>query len=422
MNNTFYNNFDTQTFHDKSPNDYRTPFQIDRDRIIHSFAFRRLQAKTQVFFSGEYDFYRTRLTHSIEVAQIGRSICNYLHHSSEYLNDEFYIDPDLVEAACLSHDLGHPPFGHAGEKKLNLLMQPFGGFEGNAQTLRILTETIYSSHGERKGMQPTRAFTDSILKYKVLYTNSVKKDNHFIYDDQQQVLDFVFDRQPFPPEIPNPNKFRSVECQIMDWSDDTSYSLNDMVDSIKTGFMTLEKIEKWQNQHKELFENDDQHVQILNNVKDIIRSGSVESRFAMKIGEFINACSLVESQTFMSEKTNRYRYELVIDPRIQKECNLYKKMSKDIVFDSAQISQLELKGHYMLERVFNVLIENYINRSSDFILLPMDMENVLKDGKTDDKTKMRMLCDYIAGMSDRYAVRFYRRLFEPDFGSIVDLV
>jgi len=115
--NLFYNAFDYEFIEERKGEDYRTPFQRDRDRIIYSSALRRLQAKTQVFLSGEYDFYRTRLTHSIEVAQIGRSICNYLWRQSPLLKKDFYIDPDLVEAVCLAHDLGHPPFGHAGESK-----------------------------------------------------------------------------------------------------------------------------------------------------------------------------------------------------------------------------------------------------------------------------------------------------------------
>src|SRR6185295_855899 len=122
--------------------------------------------KTQVFLTGEYDFYRTRLTHSLEVSQIGRSICGALQHRSPHLTREFFIDPDLVEATCLAHDLGHPPFGHAGERSLHRLMEQDGGFEGNAQTLRLLTETIFS-RGTR-GLNPSRALLDAVLKYKQL--------------------------------------------------------------------------------------------------------------------------------------------------------------------------------------------------------------------------------------------------------------
>src|SRR3569832_89386 len=144
--NAFYRDFDFARLteaRDTAEAEHRSPFQIDRDRIIHSSAFRRLQGKTQVYHSflgGASDFHRTRLTHSLEVAQVGRAISGWLQSQGGPLNDDFYIDADLVEAACLSHDLGHPPFGHIGESVLHRLMKEFGGFEGNAQTLRLLTE------------------------------------------------------------------------------------------------------------------------------------------------------------------------------------------------------------------------------------------------------------------------------------------
>ena len=185
MKNSFYTDFDFERLRKSQREDYRTPFQIDRDRIIHSSEFRRLQGKTQVFLPGEYDFYRTRLTHSIEVSQIGRSICAYLFESNkELFNKNFFIDPDLVESACLAHDLGHPPFGHAGERTLHNLMKPYGGFEGNAQTLRLITEIFYRTDEDRRGLNPTRAFIDSILKYKSLYSDLDNPENHFIYDYQ----------------------------------------------------------------------------------------------------------------------------------------------------------------------------------------------------------------------------------------------
>jgi dGTPase len=184
MKNRFYRAFDLETLDGNREVDYRTPFQIDRDRILYTSAFRRLQNKTQVFLAGEYDFYRTRLTHSLEVAQIGRSICHYLANRGDFLEEDFFIDADLVESICLTHDLGHPPFGHAGERALNRLMRNFGGFEGNAQTLRMISQTIYSGRGRERGMNPTRAFMDGILKYKSLHRELDHPENHFIYDEQ----------------------------------------------------------------------------------------------------------------------------------------------------------------------------------------------------------------------------------------------
>ena len=164
MNNRFYSDFDAETYGAVRKTDYRNAFQIDRDRIIHAHAFRKLQSKTQVFLSGEYDFYRTRLTHSMEVAQIGRSICHFLRMQGGPLGADFFVDGDLVEAVCLAHDLGHPPFGHSGERTLQELMLPWGGFEGNAQTLHLLTETMYQNESGVRGMQATRALLDGVLK------------------------------------------------------------------------------------------------------------------------------------------------------------------------------------------------------------------------------------------------------------------
>ncbi|MFA5264840.1 MAG: dNTP triphosphohydrolase [Opitutaceae bacterium] len=195
MANRFYNAFDSETFGGPRKVDYRTPFQIDRDRIIHAHAFRKLQSKTQVFLSGEYDFYRTRLTHSMEVAQIGRSICHYLLSRGAPLKEDFQIDSDLVEAVCLAHDLGHPPFGHSGERTLQELMLPWGGFEGNAQTLHLLTSTMFQNQSGTRGMLPSRGLLDGVLKYKKLFREFPSPpSNHFLYDPQESVRDFVFRR------------------------------------------------------------------------------------------------------------------------------------------------------------------------------------------------------------------------------------
>src|SRR3954467_5097526 len=216
--NRFYTSFDTQPLAEVRRQDYRSPFQIDRDRVIHSHAFRKLQSKTQVFLSGEYDFYRTRLTHSMEVAQIGRSICHYLRTQAGVLTEDFFIDGDLVEAVCLAHDLGHPPFGHSGERTLQELMLRWGGFEGNAQTLHLLTETIYQNEAGVRGMAPTRALLDGVLKYKKLFREfPAPPTNHFLYDPQERHRAFVFGHAAIPAELhvdEKLNALKSVECQI----------------------------------------------------------------------------------------------------------------------------------------------------------------------------------------------------------------
>ena len=201
MPNRFYNDADFALLDAASPRglreegDPRTPFAIDRDRVIFSSVFRRLQSKTQVFQSGEYDFYRTRLTHSIEVARIGRSIAEFLNATQPPLGPDLFIDPDLVEAIGLTHDIGHPPFGHIGERRLHALMAEWGGFEGNAQTLRLLAERFYERPKQSRGLNPTRAFLDGVMKYKALFREECaggdSPKHHFLYDEQEYLRDFA---------------------------------------------------------------------------------------------------------------------------------------------------------------------------------------------------------------------------------------
>jgi len=365
VKNRFYNAFDSERLNEEKPQgEYRSAFQVDRDRVIHSPAFRGLQSKTQVFWSGEYDFYRTRLTHSLEVAQIGRSICHWLQHSSDLLSDEYYIDSDLVEACCLAHDLGHPPFGHAGERSLNAFMGSSGGFEGNAQTLRLLTERIFST--SRKGMNPSRAFIDGVLKYKTLWSELHRLQgkppkNHFIYDSQSKYLDFVMGERDFPAEYPpgdSRDGFRSIELQIMDWSDDTAYSLNDISDSVRAGFLTIEKVEKWAQKRGLDMANEPALVELLT----AIRAGKVDVMMARKIGDYIKAVSLEETQNFMSAATNRYRYSLVIEEKFRKQLEVFKKLAFEVVFLSPELNQLEYKGDLLLQKIWDVLSERYVVR------------------------------------------------------------
>ena len=412
--NRFYSEFDLACREHREPDDYRTPFQTDRDRIIYSSAFRRLQAKTQVFLSGEFDFYRTRLTHSLEVAQIGRAICSYLLQTSPYLDAGFYIDSDLVEAVCLAHDLGHSPFGHAGERTLHQLMVPFGGFEGNAQSLRIITETIYPGLASRRGMNPTRAFIDGILKYKALFREDPSASNHFIYDDQSSWRDFV--QAPAGPEgDSNRQQYRSLECELMDWADDTAYCLNDLVDGINAGFLRLERVERWA-ELQNLTGDQAHHVA---SVLSAIREHKAEARFSRRIGVFIRSTSLVERSTPFSNNSSRYRFGLFVDPSIRAEANLYKKLSRDLVFDHSQLHQLERKGRVILEGIFGAFAESYLNDAGFGLrLLPESFDRIIRS-KSDRRVRARLVCDYVAGMTDGFALRTYQRLFDPDFGSIV---
>jgi dGTPase len=428
VQNRFYQAFDTERASGyDTAGDFRSPFQIDRDRVLHTPAFRRMQSKTQVFWSGEYDFYRTRLTHSLEVAQIGKSICHWLAHSSDLLHDDFHIDGDLVEAICLSHDLGHPPFGHAGERSLNHFMAGYGGFEGNAQTLRLLTERIFSQ--SRKGMDPSRAFLDGVLKYKSLWselktTTGKLPKNHFLYDAQEGHLSWAMSGNDFPAELTpgiERDRFKSIECQIMDWADDTAYSLNDLADSVKAGFLTVDRIERWAEKKGQAISHDAPLGALL----QAIRGQRIEPFVGKRIGRYIQSARLVGAVNLLSATSHRYALDLVIDEEVRAESELFKQLAFEVVFLSPQLKQLEHKGSYMLRKLWEVMEQRYVLGKTidgqDFALLPDAEAAEIQQAETVEK-KARLVCDFLAGMTDGYAARTFRRLFEPGFGSIGDLV
>ena len=222
-----YSSHDRERFLDEpAKRGGRTEFARDRARIIHSFALRRLAAKTQVEVPWASDFPRTRLSHSLECAQVGRE-----------LGQALGADPDLMEGACLAHDLGHPPFGHNGEDALNELSQAAGGFEGNAQSLRILirleAKTVDES-GRSVGLNLTRASLDAATKYPWPREANLRKFG--VYDDDLEIFQWM--RQGAPEGA------QSMEAQIMDWSDDVAYSVHDLEDAIVSGQVKLEELQR----------------------------------------------------------------------------------------------------------------------------------------------------------------------------------
>tara|TARA_Y100001954_G_scaffold239398_1_gene313650 strand:- start:12122 stop:13417 length:1296 start_codon:yes stop_codon:yes gene_type:complete len=423
VKNSFYTSFDTECIgRGQSKNDKgRTPFEQDRDRIIYSPAFRRLQNKTQVFLSGEFDFYRTRLTHSMEVSQIGRSIVNHLNRTSTALSDDHHIDQDLVESICLAHDIGHPSFGHAGEQVLNTMMQESGGFEGNAQNLRILVDLFYRDKTCWSGMKPTRAFLDGMLKYKTLFSESEKKKHHFIYDFQSDILEFVSPDHHFTSLFETEkerNSFKSLECRIMDWADDIAYSIHDIDDGIRAGFISMKNIRNWMDEHSDDLSKD-QHG-FLDDLCLAIADDSFSSFLARLIGTFIHGTTLVERETPLSESTNRYKYDIHISEDCLELCTLLKRLAISLVFHTPQVHQLEFKGGRILKGLFEVIEQEYLNGRANYNLLPAHYHNAMNNG--DVHHRRRLLCDYLSGMTDGFVVRTYKRMFDPDFGSIIDLI
>ena len=357
----------------------------------------------------------------MEVAQIGRSICHFLRTLRGPLADDFHIDSDLVEAACLAHDLGHPPFGHSGERTLQELMGRWGGFEGNAQTLHLLTQTMYQDRSGVRGMQPTRALLDGVLKYKTLHRQfRSPPQNHFLYDTQRDALGFVFGGTAVPRTLApgeRLNAFKSVECQIMDWADDAAYSLNDIVDGVKTGFLTVDRIQAWADEKV----GDAQGLRLLDELLDAIRRERVEGVLSSRIGAFITSCRLRERANFMSGRTNRYRYELVVAPEAQRQALFYKALANDIIFESPPLQQMEHKARKVLFDLWDSCWRNYVEPGRRVVRILPPAVGRLVDGAKGRRAKARQICDWLAGLTDGMIVRTHRRLFDPEFGSIRDL-
>jgi dGTPase len=303
-------------------------------------------------------------------------------------------------------------------------MQPYGGFEGNAQTLRILSTILF---GPDRGMNPTRALMDGVLKYKTLHGEVADQRNHFLYADQAPLLDFVMAGRPFPEALaPGKarNGFRSIECRVMDWADDTAYSLNDIADGIQAGFIQIDRIERWAAGQTLT----DAQSALVGELLEAIRRGRVESTVGKKIGRFIGAAELVEVSepgAHLADLSARHRHRLAIDPEIEEECALYKRLALDLVFRSQQLQQLDRKSDYILTRLFGVFAELYIvpdRPGRGHYHLLSEEEEHLVFAQPDEASRARVVCDVLAKMTDGIASRTYRRLFDADFGSIVDLV
>ncbi|HYD84866.1 MAG TPA: deoxyguanosinetriphosphate triphosphohydrolase, partial [Opitutus sp.] len=231
---------------------------------------------------------------------------------------------------------------------------------------------------------------------------------------------FVFGGAAIPAELQvdeQLNVFKSIECQIMDWADDAAYSLNDIVDGVKAGFLTRERIERWA--AGEAIDSPRQHL--LDTLFDAITADKLESVFSQKIGAFITACRLRERENFMAARTNRYRYELVVSSEVQNEAFFFKKLANDIIFESPQLQQIEHKARRVMFDLWDSAWRNYVEKNVRVISILPPRVGKMIEAETTHAGKARQICDYLAGLTDGMIVRTYRRLFDPVFGSLRDL-
>jgi deoxyguanosinetriphosphate triphosphohydrolase, putative len=386
----------------------RDDFERDYGRVVHSAAFRRLQSKTQVIGIGQGDFHRTRLTHSIEVSQIARGIVLSLNEKSEILNQiDSKIDSSLIEAAALAHDFGHPPFGHQGERALNEKMTEFGGFEGNAQTFRILTRL------ERgRGLNLTRATMLAILKYPIVYNDAVdiksysegdyKPPKASIYKEDYDLFQWLI--EPFTDDEKQfymktekkiegkhlKTKHKTLECSIIELADDIAYSTHDLEDALKLKLIEIDDVNDIL--EKAYFNNKNQIIKKFNNAKRENFSDWVKDATADLISIFISNVKIEERVDFESP---RIRYGAYLPGELVDLIEKLKNLIKKKVIGLHRVQTIEWKGGQIIRQMFDAFYSN-IN------LLPEAERSSITE-----ENKARVVCDYIAGMTDSYALRMY---------------
>lgn len=413
MKSILYTQYDEERIikEEHKKGDKRNPFQIDRDRIIHSSAFRRLQGKTQVYGAGLMDFYRTRLTHSIEVSQIAKSIGLRLR-----------VNIDLVEGISLAHDIGHPPFGHTGESKLNEILSKYEGFEANAHNIIILgfLETKIGN----KGLNLTRATLDGLLKYK---TTKAKNPQKFLYeyDFFKEYIDWI---DPNWQEDKKLEEKRSIECQIVNWADNVAYSVHDLEDGLKGGLLTshklndklLEKIsQNLKNFDSKEIERIFHSIKIkINNIEKT--SSSIEKKRLLKkltsdlINEFVKNTYLEEKKD--NNKTNRYRFKLKIKPKTLLKNVVLREIEKELIYKSKNILRTRKKCEMIIERIFEV----FSDKNSKELYPPEYQEYwELFNADREEEWRFRLASWYIAGMTDNFAIRTYKEFFDPN--NLIDI-
>ncbi len=381
----------------------RTEFMRDRARIIHSAALRRLAAKTQVAVPWENDFQRTRLSHSLECAQIGRE-----------LGESLGADPDLLETACLSHDLGHPPFGHNGEEALAEVTKEFGGFEGNAQSFRLITRIEAKSvdaDGTSVGLNLTRASLDAGTKYPWLRAINPRKFG--VYDDDVEIFNWM--REGTPADR------KCIEAQIMDWSDDCAYSVHDLEDAIFVGQVKVDNFERdFDILHKEMQEGYgstatvEEAAAALKRLQELScwpryydRSHRSLARLkdstSQLIGRFVLAAELETRKIHGDGPLRRYEADLVIPREQEVEVDFLKAVAGHYLIN-AVISQERYAKQQIVIKELVEMLHTHATAELDPIFA-LDWKHAQNETE-----KMRVVVDQIACLTDPGAYALHARL------------
>ncbi|MBA6411307.1 deoxyguanosinetriphosphate triphosphohydrolase family protein [Pseudoalteromonas sp. 5Ae-yellow] len=412
------------------PNDNRSPWQVDRSRIIHAAAFRRLQAKTQIMGIGLNDFYRTRLTHSLEVSQIGTGILRHL--KAQHSDFTHFPSTGLLETLCLAHDIGHPPFGHGGEIALNYMMRDHGGFEGNAQTLRIVAKLEPYSNGH--GMNLTRRTLLGFIKYPAFINTLwhtipdattgrafIKADDwrpaKGLYNDDAAIFNWIVEplSQNDKTLLGNhaaidkyraKTTYKSLDSAIMEHADDIAYAVHDLEDAIATHVLTLDDWQTHALPHLKALNFDWLNDMLESLTQRLFSKNDYERKDA--IGELVNTFIIhihldIQNDNF---ECPILKYTAKLDAQYDSVLQILKHFVFQRLIRAPEMQQIEFKGQ-------NLLIELFTAFASDPLrLLPETTQAQYIEAQKQNQ-EMRIICDYLSGMTDEYAYKTYQRLFSP---------
>ncbi|ASG67935.1 dehydrogenase [Francisella halioticida] len=411
-----------------------SPFRRDYARVVHSSSFRRLQAKTQIFPSFENDFFRNRLTHSLEVAQIAKSIAVKLNAENN-LN----LDYDLIETAALCHDIGHPPFGHNGEVALNKKMRNFGGFESNAQTLRLISHTAKKDVDQKQsfGLNLTYRTLAATIKYDQLIPpiSDLGKLTKGYYNEESKLVEDIKQKLLEPYSVTTIENFKTIECYIMDVADDIAYSTYDVEDALKGGFINplsmasiddilLEKI--FNAIPKDLKIAKDEIKNILMNIfsdyidfnancrdiykisKNIANNSLLRTKLTSKL---VNNC--IQNIEFDINQNAPIISKVYLNSEIRKQVEVLKKYILFKIIKSPKLNVLRYRGREIISEIFDILINSDTNEN----LLPDDIGAIFYNTHN-VQGGARIICDYISSMTDRYIIELYNQ-FKSDPSSMI---
>ncbi len=389
---------------DKAARARRTEFQRDRARVLHSAALRRLAGKTQVVVAGEDDFPRTRLTHSLECAQIGRE-----------LGEALGCDPDLVDAACLAHDIGHPPYGHNGEAALDEVAKGCGGFEGNAQTLRILTRLevkVLDERGAGAGLNLTRATLDAATKYP--WPRSEDDPKYGAYDDDLSAFGWLRDGAP--------DRARCMEAQVMDWADDVAYSVHDVEDGIHAGHVVPVMLSD-PAERAAVCETAGEWGYTAESAADLgtafgdllalpavaglaAYDGSVRAQAGLKrltselTGRFVSAAIEATREKYGDGPLTRYDADLVVPSLVRAECALLKGVAARYVMNRTGARQMHDRQREVIVELAAAVAER----------APAVLDAALRPAwqyAADDAGRLRVVVDQVARLTDASVMEWY---------------